>query len=87
MATTETNALRAGGEPPRIAVRGLHKSFDGKPVLRGVDLEVFRGESVAILGASGGGKSVLLKHVIGLLRPDDGTVEIDGRDMSGAGER
>jgi len=87
MATTETNALRAGGEPPRIAVRGLRKSFDGRPVLRGVDLEVFRGESVAILGASGGGKSVLLKHVIGLLRPDDGTVEIDGRDMSGAGER
>lgn len=44
MATTETNALRAGGEPPRIAVRGLRKSFDGRPVLRGVDLEVFRGE-------------------------------------------
>jgi phospholipid/cholesterol/gamma-HCH transport system ATP-binding protein len=56
----------------------VHKSFGPKVVLDGADLEVRDGESVVVIGGSGTGKSVLLKHIIGLLRPDSGTVEIDG---------
>lgn len=62
----------------RIEVDGLHKSFDGHEVLRGVFLVVEPGEALAILGPSGGGKSVLLKHMVGLLQPDRGEVRIDG---------
>jgi phospholipid/cholesterol/gamma-HCH transport system ATP-binding protein len=62
----------------QIALRGVHKSFGPKVVLDGADLEVRDGESVVVIGGSGTGKSVLLKHIIGLLRPDSGTVEIDG---------
>lgn len=64
--------------PVQIALRGVHKSFGPKVVLDGADLEVRDGESVVVIGGSGTGKSVLLKHIIGLLRPDSGTVEIDG---------
>jgi phospholipid/cholesterol/gamma-HCH transport system ATP-binding protein len=70
------------GTPPprevRIQLRGLHKSFGRKRVLAGVDLDVTAGESLVIIGASGTGKSVTLKHIIGLIRPDAGTVEVDG---------
>jgi len=52
-----------------IRVRDLHKGFDGKQVLRGVDLDIERGKINVIIGASGGGKTVLLKHLDGLLRP------------------
>jgi len=65
----------------RIEIRQVRKAFGPKQVLRGVDLDIARGESVVILGGSGTGKSVLLKHVIGLLRPDSGTVRIDGEDI------
>jgi phospholipid/cholesterol/gamma-HCH transport system ATP-binding protein len=65
--------------PVQIALRGVHKSFGPKVVLDGADLEVRDGESVVVIGGSGTGKSVLLKHIIGLLRPDSGTVEIDDR--------
>ncbi len=72
----------SGVKPPAmIQVRGLRKSFGDKNVLNGLDLEVARGESLVILGGSGSGKSVLLKHLIGLLRPDEGTVEVDGIDI------
>ena len=64
--------------PVQIALRGVHKSFGPKVVLDGADLEVRDGESMVVIGGSGTGKSVLLKHIIGLLRPDSGTVEIDG---------
>ena len=57
------------------------KSFGTKTVLSGLDLTVTRGESLVLVGQSGIGKSVLLKHVIGLLKPDSGTVEIDGEDL------
>ncbi|MGE5345171.1 MAG: ABC transporter ATP-binding protein [Acidithiobacillales bacterium] len=67
--------------PPVIRLNGLSKSFDGKAVLDGLGLSVARGESLVIVGKSGTGKSVLLKHVIGLLRPDAGTVEIEGEDF------
>lgn len=64
-----------------IAVRDLHKAFDGQPVLRGITLEVPRGQLLVIVGRSGGGKSVLLKHLIGLLRPDRGAVLVEGVEI------
>ena len=63
---------------PVIRLAGVHKSFGDKRVLRGVDLEVEEGQSAVVIGGSGTGKSVLLKHVIGLLKPDAGRVEVDG---------
>ena len=71
----------AAPAPPAIRVRGLAKAFGPKVVLEGLDLTVPRGESVVVVGKSGIGKSVLLKHVIGLLQPDRGSVEIDGVDL------
>ncbi|HMB51721.1 MAG TPA: ATP-binding cassette domain-containing protein, partial [Thermoanaerobaculia bacterium] len=71
----------------KIRIRDLHKSFGPKQVLRGIDLDVERGESLVVIGGSGSGKSVLLKHVIGLLTPDRGTVEIDGVDVHSLGNR
>jgi phospholipid/cholesterol/gamma-HCH transport system ATP-binding protein len=71
----------------KIRLRGVRKSFGAKVVLDGVDLDVASGESVAIIGGSGTGKSVLLKHVIGLIEPDAGTVEIDGVDLARLGAR
>jgi phospholipid/cholesterol/gamma-HCH transport system ATP-binding protein len=68
---------------PKIAVHDLRKSFGGKQVLTGVDLEVARGESLVVIGGSGTGKSVLLKCIIGLMRPDSGTIEIDGQEVTG----
>ena len=65
-----------------IRVQGLRKSFGGQPVLRGVDLDVATGEIMIIIGRSGGGKSVLLKHLLGLVRPDAGTVLVDGIDIT-----
>jgi len=67
---------------PIISIIGLTKSFEGKPVLRGIDLEIFPGESLVVLGGSGAGKSVFLKHLIGLLHPDDGHVIVDGVDIT-----
>ena len=72
---------------PKIRIRGLRKSFGRKLVLDGLDLEVAAGESVVIIGGSGSGKSVLLKHVIGLLFPDGGTVEVDGMQPARLGNR
>jgi phospholipid/cholesterol/gamma-HCH transport system ATP-binding protein len=69
----------AGGDGLKIRLRGLRKKFGaGKQVLDGIDLDVTDGESLVVIGASGTGKSVLLKHVIGLIQPDEGTVEVDG---------
>lgn len=70
-----------------IAIRNLHKTLGGKHVLRGVNLEVRKGETLVVVGGSGCGKSVLLKHIIGLLKPDRGTVEIDGVDITRLTER
>ena len=64
-----------------IEVENLHKSFDGLEVLRGVSFQVARGEILALIGVSGHGKSVVLKHVAGLMRPDRGHVYIDGKDI------
>ncbi len=65
-----------------IEVRALHKAFGGQAVLRGVDLQVRPGETLGILGASGSGKTVLLKHLNGLLRPDAGQVWIAGQEIT-----
>lgn len=65
-----------------IEFRDLHKGFDGKPVLSGFSLRVADGETMVILGYSGTGKSVALKHVVGLLHPDAGDVWVDGRAVS-----
>ena len=70
-----------------IEARQLKKSFGPQRVLDGVDLRVEKGESVVIIGRSGGGKSILLKHLIGLLRPDEGDVIIDGETIAGMNER
>ena len=72
---------------PKIKIRGLRKSFGRKLVLDGLDLDVMPGESVVIIGGSGTGKSVLLKHIIGLLFPDAGTVEVDGQQPARLGNR
>ena len=70
-----------------IEVRDVTKSFGSQPVLRGVSLDIHRGEAVVIIGRSGGGKSILLKHLIGLLQPDSGTVRVDGEDITTMDER
>jgi phospholipid/cholesterol/gamma-HCH transport system ATP-binding protein len=66
-----------------IKVEGLTKSFGGQAVLRGVDLEVPDGSITIIIGRSGGGKSVFLRHLLGLVRPDAGRIVIDGVDVTG----
>ena len=66
-----------------VAVEGLHKSFGSQSVLNGISLSVNRGETLAVLGRSGTGKSVLLRIVIGLEKPDSGSVRIHGQDIAG----
>ncbi len=65
-----------------ISIEDLHKSFGGQAVLRGVNLTVPSGEIVIIIGQSGGGKSVLLRHLLGLLRADRGRIVVDGVDIT-----
>ena len=72
---------------PMIAVRSLAKKIGQQQILRGVDLEVATGETLAIIGRSGGGKSVLLKHLVGLKAPDAGEIWIDGQNIIGMSER
>lgn len=67
-----------------IELRGVHKAFGEQRVLAGLDLSVEPGETLVILGRSGTGKSVTLKHVVGLLRPDSGSVQVDGIDVAAA---
>ena len=68
---------------PAVAVQDLHKSFGSQKVLNGISLTVKRGETLAVLGRSGTGKSVLLRLVIGLEKPDSGSVGIHGKDIAG----
>jgi phospholipid/cholesterol/gamma-HCH transport system ATP-binding protein len=77
---TETPPAGAtdGGSDCKICIKDLHKSFGPKLVLDGVDIDVAHGEALVIIGGSGTGKSVLLKHIIGLLKPDSGSVVVDG---------
>ncbi len=68
--------------PPKIEIKNLCKSFGKKHVLNGVNLSIPKGESLVVIGGSGTGKSVLLKNIIGLMRPDKGSIKIDGAETS-----
>jgi phospholipid/cholesterol/gamma-HCH transport system ATP-binding protein len=81
------SALTPGTTSAMIAVRGLTKKIGRQEILRGIDLTVAKGETLVIIGRSGGGKSVLLKHLIGLLQPDGGEIWIDGQNIIGLSER
>jgi phospholipid/cholesterol/gamma-HCH transport system ATP-binding protein len=88
MATAYDNAVKQGvakddGTAPAVAVEDVRKAFDGHAVLNGVSLSVRRGETLAVLGRSGTGKSVLLRLIIGLEKPDSGSICIHGQDIAG----
>jgi phospholipid/cholesterol/gamma-HCH transport system ATP-binding protein len=68
---------------PKISLRGVSKSFGDKKVLDGIDLDVMPGTSMVVIGGSGSGKSVLIKCILGLYEPDEGTIEIDGVNILG----
>src|ERR1700730_3662593 len=70
------------GNEAVVAIRGLRKSFGDQKVLNGIDLTVGRGETVAVLGRSGTGKSVLLKLLVGLQQPDQGSIRIEGQEIT-----
>ena len=70
-----------------IRIRGLRKRLGGRAVLDGVDLDIQDGECVVVIGRSGTGKSVLLKHILGLMTPDEGSIQIDGVEIVGMSER
>src|SRR5215216_1969165 len=70
-----------------IAIHGLFKSFAERHVLRGVDMDLFKGENLVVLGRSGTGKSVLIKIIAGLLKPDAGTVNVLGAEVEQLNEK
>jgi phospholipid/cholesterol/gamma-HCH transport system ATP-binding protein len=69
-----------------ISIRGLRKRLGGKQVLDGVDLDIETGQTIVVMGRSGTGKSVLLKHIIGLMYADEGSIEVDGEEVVGLTE-
>src|SRR5262249_51552150 len=77
----------SGNSSPMIAVRLLRKKIGQQEILRGVDLEIPTGETLVLIGRSGGGKSVFLKHLIGLMQPDSGEILIHGQNIIGMKER
>src|SRR5450631_581567 len=88
METIDQSATKQGeaeehGNVPAVAVEALHKSFGSQKVLNGISLTVKRGETLSVLGRSGTGKSVLLRIVIGLQKPDSGAVRIHGQEITG----
>ncbi|MEX6723897.1 ABC transporter ATP-binding protein [Parapedomonas caeni] len=78
-----SNAPTPAPTPAKIALTGVSKRFGPKVVLDGIDLSVARGQSLVVIGGSGSGKSVLLKCVLGLLKPDAGRIQVDGQDVVG----
>lgn len=70
-----------------IEIKNIHKTFNGHHVLDGVNLTINTGETTVIMGRSGCGKSVLLKHIIGILKPDSGQILIDGKDVTKMNEK
>jgi phospholipid/cholesterol/gamma-HCH transport system ATP-binding protein len=79
------SAAATTGQGVAVQVRGLRKSFGTQPVLQGIDLDIRAGEVFVVMGPSGSGKSVLLRHLVGLEQPDAGQIQIDGRPIDGAG--
>ena len=77
----DESAIKIDKDVAEISIQGLEKSFGDISVLRGVDLDVAKGENVVILGRSGSGKSVLIKIIAGLLKPDNGTIKVLGREV------
>jgi phospholipid/cholesterol/gamma-HCH transport system ATP-binding protein len=69
---------------PKIAIRGLSKAFGPKQVLKGLDLDVPSGRSLAVIGGSGTGKSVLIKCILGIVEADSGSIKVDGEEVVGA---
>jgi phospholipid/cholesterol/gamma-HCH transport system ATP-binding protein len=81
--TERSDKALGRGDAPVVVVEDLYKSFGTQRVLNGISLAVKRGETLAVLGRSGTGKSVLLRLVIGLEKPDSGSIRIHGQDISG----
>lgn len=79
--------LSASSDTPVIAIKGLKKSFGSLSVLNGIDIDIQKGENVAILGRSGSGKSVLIKIISGLLKPDAGIVQVLGQEVAKISEK
>lgn len=79
--------MSEASDRPILTIRGLQKRFGEKPVLEGVDLEVRRGEALYLIGTSGVGKSVTIKHLVGLLAPDCGEIWFDGARIDTLDER
>ena len=71
------------GATSKIQIRGLCKAFGPKVVLKDLDLDLMTGESLAVIGGSGTGKSVLIKSILGLLQPDAGSIKVDGEEVVG----
>jgi phospholipid/cholesterol/gamma-HCH transport system ATP-binding protein len=86
-AQANQRAVGASGTAPMIAVRRLKKRIGAQEILRGVDINVASGETLVIIGRSGGGKSVLLKNLVGLMQPNEGEIWIDGQSIVGLSER
>ena len=70
-----------------VELKGVHKGFGKRQILRGVDIQVRKGETMVFLGGSGTGKSVSIRHIVGLLDPDQGNVYLEGEEMSFASEK
>jgi len=70
-----------------IDIRNIHKAFGDNPVFKGLSLEIFQGETITIIGGSGSGKSVLFKHIIGLMKPDSGAILFNGVDITRMSEK
>jgi phospholipid/cholesterol/gamma-HCH transport system ATP-binding protein len=79
--------MNRSSEPPVVQVEGLRTRFGAQVIHDGLDLEVFAGEVLGVVGGSGAGKSVLLRHLLGLLRPERGRIEVFGRDIWRLGAR
>ena len=85
MSEADSNPESLSQQSVSVRIQGLRKSYDGVPVLKGIDFEVQRGETFVIMGPSGSGKSVLLKHIIGLEPPDEGDIFIEGESVQTEG--
>ncbi|MDB5150396.1 MAG: ATP-binding cassette protein [Mucilaginibacter sp.] len=75
-------AVQADQSNPVISIRGLKKAFQDYAVLRGIDLDLYQGENLVVLGRSGTGKSVLIKIISGLLKADEGVVKVFDQDIA-----